>query len=90
GRNNRLLRELARIGRAPGRHLHPTRLRDLESAQAFFVHGPQALRRLAGAHAQPPGPVPREVFEILMAAEVRALVGDFHVPADPAAPSRAS
>jgi len=83
GTSGRLLDQLAVAGGHRDSYLQPALARDRESALGFFVHGPRALRALRLRHRLPPGPVPRPVIEELLAAEVRAAIGEFRLPATP-------
>lgn len=83
GTSNRLLDPLVAAGGHRDSYLRPGLARDRGAAEAFFVHGPRALRTLRLRHRRPPGPVPREVIEELLAAEVRAAIGEFRLPAPP-------
>jgi hypothetical protein len=86
GTSNRLLDPLVTAGGHRDSYLHSGLVRDRAAAEAFFVHGPRALRALRLRHRRPPGPVPREVTEELLAAEVHEAIGAFRLPAplDPA------
>jgi hypothetical protein len=81
GTSGRLLDQLAVAGGHRDSYLRPALARDREAARAFFVHGPGSLRALRLRHRLPPGPVPRTVIEELLAAELRAAIGEFRLPA---------
>jgi hypothetical protein len=67
--------------------LLPALQRDAAAALAFYDAGPRALRELRRRHSLPAGPVDRATIEAALAAEVRAAIGDFRLPAttDPTA-----
>ena len=87
GTSRRLLEELAaRSAETRPPFEQPGLRRDVAAADAFFDHGPKALRALRRRHHLAPGWVTREQFVEAMRREVRTLLGDdvtFPTPPDP-------
>jgi hypothetical protein len=88
GNNDRLVPTL--LGAAAARRspvLLPALQRDADTAHGFYAAGPRAVRDLRRRHGLPAGPVDRPTIEAALAAEVRAAIGDFRLPAtrDPTA-----
>ena len=86
GTSRRLLDELsARSATTRQPFEQPALRRDVVAAEAFFDHGPRALRALRRRHGLPTGPVTPERFGEAIASEVRTLLGDdvsFPTPPD--------
>lgn len=80
GTSRRLLRVLEATNEHGESYLAPGLARDRGAAESFFLHGPQALRRLRVRHGQPPDGLTRECIENLIAAEVREVIGEFRLP----------
>lgn len=83
GTGRRILDVLRDAGARRGPYLQPGLSRDLDAATEFFVHGPQALRRLRLRHGQPAGPLDQALVVDLITADLRAAIGDFLPPAPP-------
>lgn len=87
GTSRRVLDELAtRAAVTRQAFEQPALRRDVAAADAFFVHGPKALRTLRLRHRLPPGPLTPERFRTAMVVEVHDLLGDdvtFPAPPDP-------
>jgi hypothetical protein len=81
GTSVRLLGSLADVNARADAHLQPGLRRDGELAAGFFRYGPRRQRALRLRHGLPTGPVARAEVERLLADEVRAVIGPFHVPA---------
>ena len=79
GTSCRLLDQLAAASADRPPQLQPGLAADRAAAEAFFVHGPRAVRRLRLRHRQPAGPMSRETIEARIAEEVRDAIGPFHV-----------
>jgi predicted GIY-YIG superfamily endonuclease len=60
---------------------HPALRRDAEGAEAFFRHGPAALRDLRRRHAIRTRVVDRDRWRTALLDELRASIGDFVAPA---------
>lgn len=86
GTSRRLLDELsARSATTRQPFELPALRRDVVAAEAFFDHGPKALRALRRRHGLAAGPVTPAQFRDAIALEVRALLGDdvrFPTPPD--------
>ena len=85
GRSRSLLDTLATAVSGPGLdpYLRPALRRDIDAAAGFFTYGAQAVRRLRLRHSLPSVPVSRAEIEELLAQELRASIGDFHLPEAP-------
>ena len=86
GTSDRLLDALMLVcATRRGAHLQPGLVRDRELAARFFVHGPQALRRLRLRHRRRASPMSRDVIEHLLLQEVRRMIADVRLgaPTDP-------
>jgi predicted GIY-YIG superfamily endonuclease len=79
GQSRALLRELSAVRTPDDPLLDRVRIRDLKTADGFFIRGAQSMRGLRLRHALPPGCVTREQFEALLAIELRASIGEFSV-----------
>ncbi|MET0903933.1 MAG: GIY-YIG nuclease family protein [Acidimicrobiales bacterium] len=77
GRSDRML-DAAVAGLDPVRAL--ARERDIDFARDFYRLGPRRLRALRLRHDLPVGPVAASTARRCLMEEVRALIGDFHVP----------
>ena len=56
------------------------RQRDIEPARDLYRLGPRRLRALRLRHGLPTGPVSAETMRRCLTEEVRAVIGEFHVP----------
>ncbi|MDQ3106313.1 MAG: hypothetical protein M3Q68_00715 [Actinomycetota bacterium] len=86
GTSRRLLDDLARRTSEREAFLQPGLRRDLTAAEGFFGQGPLALRALRRRHGVGPGPLAPDQFRTLLAADVRAKIGEdavFPTPVDP-------
>jgi hypothetical protein len=83
GTGRRVLDDLRDAGARRGPYLQPGLARDLDAATGFFVHGPQALRRLRLRHGEPAGPLDQALLVDLITADLREAIGDFVPPAPP-------
>lgn len=83
GTSDRLLAELAATAAPRERYFEPGLVRDREAANAFFIRGPQALRRLRLRHRRSSGPMTRSAIEALLIDDLRDAIGDFRVPRPP-------
>jgi predicted GIY-YIG superfamily endonuclease len=77
GTSNRFLAVLAETSSRFDSYRQPGLRRDRQLAESFFHHGPAALRRLRLRHGRPSGVLARAEIVDLLAAEVRASIGDF-------------
>ena len=77
GRSDRML-DAAVTGIDPVRAL--ARERDIDLARDFYRLGPRRLRALRLRHDLPVGPVAASTVRRCLMEEVRAVIGDFHVP----------
>jgi predicted GIY-YIG superfamily endonuclease len=82
GTSMRLLDDLGGVDVDPLQRRSLTR--DLAAADGFARHGPRWVRALRRRYDLPTGPVSRADIERLLADEVRAIIGPFHVPSTPA------
>ncbi len=83
GTGRRLLDDLRDAGARRSPYLQPGLARDLDAASEFVAHGPQALRRLRLRHGQPAGPLDQALLIDLIAADLRAAIGEYQPPAPP-------
>ena len=56
-------------------YMHGGLARDYRLSEAFFVHGPRAIRALRLRHGLPAGPVDQGTFERVLRDEVARVVG---------------
>lgn len=83
GTSDRLLDRLESAYAFRDDYLKPGLARDRELAEAFYAHGPVALRALRLRHGRPAGPMSRPIIERLLATDLRQAIGEFRLPIPP-------
>jgi hypothetical protein len=83
GRSSRVLVELAAVPTPDAPHLRPGIERDAVAAEAFFRHGPAAVRQLRLGRGVRSRTVDRAWIEALVAADLAASIGPFLAPRAP-------